>query len=109
MVRCVVNVEIAGKESDLLKELTEVVGKITGKTAYTMAIVEKGAIAMGGNPGPAAFCEVRGIGLAVGSHEKLSAGISSMLTAKLNIPADRCYLNFSSVPGNCWGFNGGTF
>jgi len=74
-----------------------------------MVTLEQGAVFMDGNDSPAAFLEVRGIGLQVSAHAGLSSDLSKMLGTHLGVEADRVYINFSEVPAKSWGWNGSTF
>jgi phenylpyruvate tautomerase PptA (4-oxalocrotonate tautomerase family) len=58
---------------------------------------------------PAAFLDLRSIGLPEGKSEKLAATLTAIVGSELAIPSDRIYLNFTDVPRNQWGWKGATF
>ena len=65
---------------------------------------------MSGQPGDAAFVDIRSIGgLNDGVNRQLARKIGSLLTEMPGVRADRIYLNFTDVPAGNWGWNGDTF
>ncbi len=62
-----------------------------------------------GNSKPLAYLECKSIGLSSQQAKSLSAAISQILHTRLNIPADRVYIEFSNCPAEYWGWNGSTF
>jgi phenylpyruvate tautomerase PptA (4-oxalocrotonate tautomerase family) len=53
--------------------------------------------------------ECKSIGLTDKQAKSLSASISALLKAELNISPDRIYIEFSNAPAAFWGYNGSTF
>ena len=107
-----VSVEVNdGKKKELLASLTKVMVEVTGKLeSYVMVTVEKGDIAMGGRPGPAAFVDVRGIGgVDAATNKRLSEEICRLLLESLGIDGKRVYITFTDVSAANWGWNGATF
>ena len=39
----------------------------------------------------------------------LSKALTEMIESRLQVPGNRIYIEFSSVPGHMWGYNGTTF
>ena len=75
-----------------------------------MVAIGSGAILMSGEPGDAAFVDIRSIGgLTADVNRKLSQQVCKLLNDSLGIPPDRVYLNFADVEAGNWGFNGSTF
>jgi len=99
------------KRAALLASLTTLIADALGKPPrYVMITLSEGPISMEGKAGPAAFADVRSIGGLDGEvNERIAAGVCQLLTAELDIPADRVFLNFTDVPRSHWGFDGGTF
>ena len=95
----------------LLPTLSEMLSEMTGKPEkYVMATVSKTAPMMAGEPGPAAFADIRGIGgFTPAVNKKISQALCSLLNDALQMPPDRVYMTFTDVPAANWGFNGGTF
>ena len=91
--------------------LSAAMAKATGKPeTYVMVTLHETSVMMGGAAGPAAFCDVRGIGGMKGpSNGKIAEAVCALLKAHLSIAGDRVYLNFTDVPGTQWGWNGATF
>jgi phenylpyruvate tautomerase PptA (4-oxalocrotonate tautomerase family) len=75
-----------------------------------MVAVGQAAMLMSGNPGDAAFVDVRSIGgLTKEVNRKLSQKVCKLLNDSLGVPEDRVYLNFTEVKASDWGWNGSTF
>jgi phenylpyruvate tautomerase PptA (4-oxalocrotonate tautomerase family) len=100
------------KKASLCAKLSSICAKTIGKPeSYVMVVVSDGAtMSLGGKPGPAAFADVRSIGGLSGKvNQILSEKICAALAEAAKIPADRVYLNFTSVDGADWGHNSSTF
>ena len=99
------------KRKALLETLSALVAKTLGKPEqYVMATVSTVAILMSGQPGNAAFVEVRSIGgISSESNQKLSREICRVLEASLEVPSSLVYLNFSNIAPANWGWNNETF
>lgn len=95
----------------LLAALSSLAAQSIGKPEqYVMVALSQAALRMGGQPGPAAFCEVRSIGgLSPEVCTALSGGLCELLRGRLGVPPERVYLNFTEVEADRWGWNGGTF
>ena len=95
----------------LLAALSKTVAETIGKPEqYVMVAASQAAMLMSGNPGDAAFVDVRGIGGLTGDvNRKLTLQVCKLLAASLGIPQDRIYLNFTDVEAANWGWNGNTF
>ena len=113
LIKTVVSVECGKEKKDALAlELSKICADGIGKPeSYVASLVEDDAsVAFGGSLSPAAFVEVRSIGgLNGGVNAGLSKSICSKLKETLGIPEDKVYINFTDVPANSWGWNGGTF
>ena len=95
----------------LLASLSKTVAETIGKPEqYVMVTVGQAAMLMSGNPGAAAFMDVRSIGgLTNEVNRKLSQKVCKLLNDSLGVPEDRVYLNFTEVEASNWGWNGSTF
>ena len=99
------------RRDSMMATFSRTLAEITGKPErYVMITFEVAPVILAGKPGPAAFCDIRGIG---GLSPEINAAISKEFSALLNqwqgIPLDRIYLNFSELAPTHWGFNGKTF
>lgn len=99
------------KKDKILKELSKIISRTTGKPEqYIMAIFENAAVAMNGSQINGAFVDIRGIG-GIGKSINTSTvqKVSQMLERELGIPVKNVYMNFTDVPGQNRGINGGVF
>ncbi len=99
------------KQKGLLTALSRLVAESLHKPErYVMASLSTAAMVMSGQPGPAAFVEVRSIGgLNADVNRQIAGKVCQLLEKELKTPPDRVYLNFSDVPASDWGWNGETF
>lgn len=99
------------KKKSLLASLSKIVAGTIGKPEqYVMVVASPAAILMSGEPGDAAFVDVRSIGgLSDDVNRQLSQKICSLLKESLGVPPNRIYLNFTDVAAGNWGWNGDTF
>ena len=78
--------------------------------SYCMVTYEHTAMLFAGDPGPAAFVDVRGIGgLNREVNAKLSTALAAELKKSLGVPPDRLYITFTEVVASNWGWNGELF
>jgi phenylpyruvate tautomerase len=99
------------KRKALLASLSKAVAGTIGKPEqYVMVTVGQAAMLMSGNPGDAAFVDIRSIGgLTSDVNRKLSQQVCKLLSDSLGIASDRVYLNFTDVEAGNWGWSGSTF
>ena len=99
------------KRKTLLSALSKAVAGTIGKPEqYVMVTIGSAAILMSGNPGEAAFVDIRSIGgLTDDVNRKLSQKLCKLLNDSLGVAENRVYLNFTSVEASNWGWNGSTF
>lgn len=55
------------------------------------------------------YAELKSIGLPREKTPDFSARLSEFFNEKLSVPADRVYIEFTDVPRDMFGWNGGTF
>ena len=98
-------------EKEIVKKLSKLIADELGKPeSYVMVILENDLkISMGGDMKPAAFVELKSLGLSKDLTGTLSQVICEFLEDNIGIPAGRVYIVFSDVERSMWGWNGGTF
>ncbi len=101
----------AALRDEVLSALSVLIADSLGKPEqYVMACVESASIRMSGEDGPAAFLEVRSIGVLGGEvNADVSSRVCTLLQELLAIPPERVYINFTDVVPSDWGWNGTTF
>lgn len=99
------------ESAKLLSELSKTMAQESGKPErYVLVeLLENKAMLFAGTTEPLAYLECKSIGLSASQAKSLSAAISLILKDKLQISADRIYIEFSNCPGEFWGWNGSTF
>jgi phenylpyruvate tautomerase PptA (4-oxalocrotonate tautomerase family) len=99
------------EQKALLTSFSKTVAETIGKPEqYVMVAIGQAAMLMSGNPGAAAFVDVRSIGgLTNDVNRKLSQKVCKLLNDSLGVPEDRVYLNFTNVELSNWGWKGSTF
>ncbi len=107
-----INREIEPEKSKLLlatasREIADELGK---PERYVMAeLTANQAMLFGGTDEPAAYVELKSIGLPTGQIKALSQSLSALLEASAGIAPSRIYIEFTDVKGSFWGWNGSTF
>ena len=96
---------------ELMKALSETLAQQTGKAeSHCMITIQKADMMMAGTADTAAFCDIRGIsGLGPDVAKRVSGAVCALLAAKLDLPSNRVYLNFTELERTQWGWDGGTF
>ena len=104
------NAEIAGKEK-FMKDATALLSRVLHKPPqYIMILPESGMeMLFGEKTDPAAFVELKSIGLPEDETAEISAELCSFLENRLGVPQNRMYIEFSNAEGHMFGWNGGTF
>ena len=62
-----------------------------------------------GTDAPAAYVELKSIGLPSALLTSLSKSIGRLLNEQLGVEPNRVYIEFSDIKGSCWGWNESTF
>lgn len=95
----------------LLASASKTIAKELGKPErYVMAeLTMNPLLIFAGTDEPAAYVELKSIGLPAAQIKALSQTISALLEENLGISPSRVYIEFTDVKGSCWGWNGGTF
>lgn len=78
--------------------------------SYVMVILEDGRdMVFAGTPDPAAYLELKSLGLPEDQTARYSRTLCNLLEEALGIPAERVYIEFAAPPRHLFGWNGGTF
>ena len=95
----------------LLPSLSIITAEVLGKSEnYVMAAVSRSGMRMSGSDGKAVFIDLRSIGgLSEEANRALSERFCAETEARLGIPKERVYLNFTDVERDAWGWAGRTF
>lgn len=112
LLRVQTNVEVdTNVRRSFLAEATGAVAEMLGKSQqYVMVVLSAGeAMMLAGDPGPAAFAELRSIGLDERRTGDLSSTLCALMETHLAVPPHRVFINFTTVPRHLWGWNGKTF
>ena len=104
------NIEIED-ESKLIQEISQLIAGELGKPeSYVMVVLEPElSLSFGGNMEPAAWVELKSIGLSGNDNNELSSVICGFLKEELGIAQERIYINFADISSSNWGWNGSTF
>lgn len=77
---------------------------------YVMAELSGNAdLLFSGSDEPAAYVELKSIGLSETQTQPLSAVVCTFLRESLGIQSDRVYIEFIDIPRKYWGWNESTF
>ena len=99
------------KTATMLKKASRAVAQQLNKPERYMMVGLESACPMSfaGTTEPAAFVDLKAIGLPDNQTGDLSRLLCELVAAELAVPKDRVYINFADVPGHLWGWNGQTF
>jgi hypothetical protein len=67
------------------------------------------AMMFGGDDAPCAYLELKSLGLPEEQTATLSQALCELIGDKLQIPAERIFIEFSNPARHMWGWNGRTF
>jgi phenylpyruvate tautomerase PptA (4-oxalocrotonate tautomerase family) len=95
----------------ILEAVSAAVAEQLGKPeSYIMVVLETDCdILFGADDSPAAYLELKSLGLPEDRTAALSQGLCALLGRHFGIPAKRVYIEFASPPRHLFGWNGGTF
>ena len=98
-------------DSELISKLSAKVAKELGKSeSYVMiALQPEVELSFAGINKPAAFIQLKSIGLKETMTEELSKMLCNFTENELGVPKNRVYIEFTDAPAKMWGWNGGTF
>jgi phenylpyruvate tautomerase PptA (4-oxalocrotonate tautomerase family) len=92
----------------LLKEASALVARELEKPeAYVMVALEDNTpMVFAGSDDPAAFLELRAIGLPKNKHGQLCKVLGELVSRHLGVPSERIFINFADIPPGNWGWKG---
>ena len=111
-LRILTNAEVFPEDRPgLLAQASRTVAEMLGKPeSYVMVILEDGRdMLFAGTRAPAAYLELKSLGLAETRTAAYSRALCDLLGTALGIPAERVYIEFTAPPAHLFGWNGGTF
>ncbi len=99
------------KIDECIKKISAFVSKILNKPEkYIMVLINSNvSIMFAKTLDPAAYIELKSIGLIDETCPLLSKEICSFLESEYSIPADRVYIDFHNINGAMFGWNKTTF
>ncbi len=104
------NATVADERAFIVKASEAVADDLGKPERYVMVVLEQGMpLLFGGSDAPAAYLELKSIGLPEARTEALSASLAGLMERTLKIPKDRVYIEFANAKGSMWGWNGSTF
>ena len=101
----------AEQKTTTLRQLSQQCAEWLGKSEnYVMVLISDGAaLSFGGSEEPAAYMELKSLGLPDDSTHDLSKAICRFLESNLSIPSERIYIEFTPGERHLWGWNSKTF
>ena len=95
----------------LIKKASHTVAEILGKPeSYVMIALQADTpMSFAGSVDPAAYVQLKSLGLPETATTDLSQAICSLIISELNISPDRIYIEFSGPERHMWGWNNKTF
>lgn len=95
----------------LLQAASRTVAEMLGKPErYVMILIEPvPALCFAGETTPAAYLELKSLGLPESRTAELSHTLCTLVGEQLGVPADRVYVEFASPARHLFGYNGATF
>ena len=99
------------KQASMLSKASTLVATELGKPeSYVMVNLEPTRpMFFAGSDDPAAYHELKSIGLSDSQTKPLSAALCQLIHENLNIPQNRIYVEFADAHRSMWGWNGSTF
>jgi phenylpyruvate tautomerase len=96
---------------ELLRQASARTAGVLGKPErYVMvSLTHNPDMLFAGTDTPLAYLELKSIGLPGQRTGELSAALCALLEERLNIPAERIYIEFTDAERHLWGWDGGTF
>jgi phenylpyruvate tautomerase len=111
-LRILTNVQIpADQRNGVLVGASRMLADMIGKPeSYVMVMLEDGRdMLFAGTSAPAAFLEVKSLGLPENKTPEYSRTLCDFIVAAVGVPAERIYIEFATPPRHLFGWNGGTF
>lgn len=94
-----------------LRDASEFVSRLLGKPeTYVMVALDPTVpMSFAGSNDPALYLQLKSIGLPESRTKELSAALCDFAEARLSVPKERVYIEFTDAPRAFWGWNGSTF
>ena len=101
----------AGRRTELLVAASRLVADILGKPErYVMVALEADvSMVFAASDAPLVYLELKSIGLDEAATAGLSEHLCRLMDERLQVPAERVYIEFANAPRHMWGWNGATF
>ena len=98
-------------KTEFLRQASDMVSQLLAKPErYVLVeVVCQQNVSMAGSTEPAAYVELKSIGLPETDTGGLSADLCDFLKQALGIDPERIYIEFINIPRHLWGWNRGTF
>ncbi len=98
-------------KNDFLKQASDTVSQLLSKPEryVFVEILSDQSLSMSGSSEPAAYVELKSIGLPEKDTAGFSADLCDLLKQALEVDPERIYIEFSNIPRHLWGWNSGTF
>ena len=95
----------------LMQQASKTVSEVLGKAENYVMVALPPAVPMlfAGSAEPAAYLEMKSIGLPQETTASLSSALCRLVHDSLSIPIDRIYIEFANAERAMWGWNGRTF
>jgi phenylpyruvate tautomerase len=95
----------------LLKQASQTVAELLGKPENYVMVALPPAVPMlfAGSDEPAAYLELKSIGLPQEATTSLSNALCALVNDHLGIAKERVYIEFANAERSMWGWNGKTF
>ncbi|WP_058555924.1 phenylpyruvate tautomerase MIF-related protein [Thiohalocapsa sp. ML1] len=105
------NASLPDDQTALLKAASGAVAELLGKPeGYVMVLLEPvAALCFGGDTAPAAYLELKSLGLPEDCTPNLSAALCGFVEQHLGVPKGRVYIEFAAPPRHLFGWDGRTF
>ena len=98
--------------NSLLTSLSADLAKHLGKSeSYVMTAFEAEVpMTFAGTFDPVCYVEIKSVGnMSSAQTKSMSQNFCSQISAKLDVPENRIYIEFADAKGQMWGWNGRTF
>jgi len=98
-------------EQSFISKASATVSKLLGKSEnYVMVSLQPPApIVFAGSNAPAAYLELKSIGLPEQSSAELSSVLCQLVSEEMGIEKNRIYIEFANAERHLWGWNSKTF
>ena len=99
------------KTQPLIQQASKTVAELLGKPErYVMvALPQPVPMVFSGTDEPAAYLELKSIGLPQEATATLSNALCALVSERLGIAKDRIYIEFANAERKMWGWNSATF